>query len=47
LFLGEEISARAEAQLGIITTVYQHRLTERVTTPPAERHTSVEVGSAT
>lgn len=40
-FLGEEIPGVGRAQLDIITTVYRHRLTERVTALAEERHESV------
>ncbi|HEX4657967.1 MAG TPA: type II toxin-antitoxin system PemK/MazF family toxin [Streptosporangiaceae bacterium] len=40
-FLGEEVPGVGRAQLDIITTVYRHRLTERVTTLPEQRHASI------
>lgn len=40
-FLGEQIPGVGRAQLDIITTVYRHRLTERVATLRHERHASV------
>jgi mRNA-degrading endonuclease toxin of MazEF toxin-antitoxin module len=40
-FLGEEIPGVGRAQLDIITTVYRHRLTQRVTALADERHASV------
>lgn len=40
-FLGEHIPGAGRAQLDIITTVYRHRLTERIATLSQERHASV------
>ncbi len=43
--LGEEIPGAGRAQLDIITTVYRHRLTEQVTTPP-EKSTHPSPGAS-